>query len=385
MSNGASKPNSGIPLPKPDVNESPVATKIDMQYLVKALIKYNASDLHLKVGRPPLYRINGKLITAKMPELDQERAESIIFGVLSSKQISELETKRHIDLSFRVKDLGRFRCNVYYQRNTICAAVRMIPITVPSLDSLGVPSAVMKELCTRPRGLLLITGATGSGKSTTLAAMIQHINDSTQQHVLTIEDPIEFVFRDNKASITQREVGSDTPTLKEGVIASLRQDPDVIMIGEIRDMETIQAALTSAETGHLVISTLHTNDSKSTVDRILDVFPPDAQNQIRIQLASTLVGVISQQLVSRADGKGRVPACEVMVKSPSIENYILNNELERIPEAIASSNAYYKMQTMNQALEKLVQSGTITSDEALKASSNADDLRLRLAGVTRES
>jgi twitching motility protein PilT len=358
--------------------------KVDLHYLARALIKYSASDLHLKVGRPPLYRINGKLIPAKMAEITQELADSIIYGVLTEKQIKELDHKRNIDFSFRIKDLGRFRCNVYFQRNTLSAAVRMIPFTIPNLDDLNVPAAVLKELCHRPRGLLLVTGATGSGKSTTLAALVQYLNESSQVHILAIEDPIEFVFRDIKASITQREVGSDTLSLKEGIVAGLRQDPDIIMIGEVRDTETIQAALTAAETGHLVIATLHTNDAKSTVDRILDVFPPDAQNQIRIQLASTLIGVVSQQLIVRANGSGRVPACEVMVKSPAIESYILKNELDRIPDAIANSNNYYKMQTMNQALEKLVTAGTITADEALKASSNPDDLKLRFSGVARE-
>jgi twitching motility protein PilT len=359
-------------------------SKIDMHYLIRALIKYQASDLHLKVGRPPIYRIHGKLVPAKMSEVTQELAEIIIYSILTNKQIAELEVKRNIDISFRMNNLGRFRCNVYFQRGTVSAAIRMIPVAIPNLEDLHVPSVVLKELCHRPRGLLLVTGATGSGKSTTLAAMVQYLNENSQVHILTIEDPIEFIFRDIKASITQREVGSDIPTVKEGVVAGLRQDPDVIMIGEIRDTETIQAALTASETGHLVIATLHTNDTKSTIDRILDVFPAQAQNQVRIQLASTLIGVLSQQLLMRSDGAGRVPACEVMVKSPVIESYILKNELDRIPDAIASSNSYYKMQTMNQALEKLVIAGSITTEEAIKSASNPDDLKLRLAGVGRE-
>jgi twitching motility protein PilT len=357
--------------------------KLDMKYLVRALIKYNASDLHIKVGRPPLYRINGKLIPAKMPEVTPEQAQSVTFGVLSDRQIRELDERRQVDLSFRVKDLGRFRCNVYFQRGTISAAVRMIPMTIPNFDTLGVP-AVVKELAHRPRGLLLITGATGSGKSTTMASLLQHINETSHVHILAIEDPIEFVYRDLKASITQREVGSDTQSLGDALRAGLRQDPDVIMIGEMRDREMISGALTAAETGHLVISTLHTNDTKSTIDRIVDVFPPEAKNQVRIQLAACLVGVVTQQLVIRADGSGRVPACEVMVKSPTIEEYILKGDLEKIPEAIANSSNYYKMQTMNQALERLVHAGTVTADEAAKVSSNPDDLRLRLQGFTRE-
>ncbi len=366
-----------------DSGTAGASVKIDMRYLVRALMKYNASDLHIKVGRPPLYRINGRLIPAKMPELTSEQAQSAIYGVLSERQIRELDEKRQVDLSFKVKDMGRFRCNVYYHRGQLGCAVRMIPISVPHLDELGIPS-VLKDLCQRPRGLILITGATGSGKSTTLAAMVQHINDNVHGHVLTIEDPIEFVYRDMKCTITQREVGSDTRSLTEGLYAGLRQDPDVIMIGEMRDKEMIAGALTAAETGHLVLSTLHTNDAKSAIDRIIDVFPAEAKNQMRIQLASTLVAVVAQQLVVRADGSGRIPACEVMVKSPVIEQFILRNELDRINEAIASSTTYYKMQSMNQALEKLVSTGTITSEEALKSSNNPDDLRLRLSGVSRE-
>jgi twitching motility protein PilT len=357
--------------------------RIDMKYLIHALIKYNASDLHIRVGRPPLYRINGKIVATKMPELTQEQAEQIVYGVLSDKQLVDLHEKRQVDLSFRIKDYGRFRCNVFFQRGSISAAVRMIPLNVPNIDELGVPS-VLKELVLRPRGLILITGATGSGKSTTLASVIQYINETSHVHILSIEDPIEFVYRDIKATITQREVGSDTHSLQEGLYAGLRQDPDVMMIGEMRDYHMIQGALTAAETGHLVLSTLHTNDAKSTIGRIMDVFPPEAKNQVRIQLASSLLAVISQQLLVRADGSGRSVACEVMVMSPAIREYILKNELERIPEAIGSSSNYYKMQTMNQALEMLVKTKVITLEGALRSSNNPDDLRLRLSGIDRE-
>lgn len=358
--------------------------RVDMKYLVRALIKYNASDLHIKVGRPPLYRIHGKLIPAKMDEIGPELSEQIIYGVLNSRQKTELEQRRQVDLSFEVKDLGRFRCNVFYQRGGLSAAIRIIPAQIPQMDQLGIP-AVIRELCLRPRGLLLVTGATGSGKSTTLAAMIQYLNETQQVHVLTLEDPIEFVHHDIKATITQREVGEDLVSFKEGLRGGLRQDPDVIMIGELRDIETIQLALTAAETGHLVISTLHTNDATSTIKRILDVFSPEHQNQVRVQLASVLVGVISQQLLMKADGTSRIPACEVLVKSPIIEKYILNNQIESIPEAISDSNHYYKMQTMAQALEKLVTEGKVTTEEALKSTSNPDELKLRLSGMTRDS
>jgi twitching motility protein PilT len=372
---GIVTPQRGLPKEAPH--------KIDMKYLVRALIKYNASDLHIKVGRPPLYRINGKLIPANMPELSQEQTREVVAAVLTDRQLRELEDRRQVEFSFRVKELGRFRCSVFYQRGMVSAAIRMVPMAVPNLDNLGIPP-VIKELCNRPRGLLVVTGATGSGKSTTLAAMINHLNETTFSHILTIEDPIEFVYRDMKASVTQREVGSDTNNLHDALISGLRQDPDVIMIGEIRDVKMIQAAITAAETGHLVMTTLHTNDAKSTISRIIDVFPHEAKNQVRIQLASTLVGVVAQQLLPRADGNGQVPACEVMVKSPIIQEHILNNEIEKIPEAIANSSNYYKMQTMNSSLEKLVRSGTITLDEAIRASSNPDDLRLKFSGVTRD-
>ncbi len=358
--------------------------RIDIKYLIRALLKYNASDLHLKAGRPPLYRINGKLVPAKMGNLTPDQVATILHGVIPAKLLTVLEEKRQVDLSFQIKDYGRFRCNAYYQRNSMSAAIRMIPMNPPNLDDLKVP-LVLKKLAQLPRGLLLITGATNSGKSTTLAALIQYLNETAHVHILTLEDPIEFVYRDNKASITQREVGTDVPTLSDGLFAGLRQDPDVIMIGELRDADMIQAALTAAETGHLVMATLHTNDAKSTIDRILDVVPPESKNQTRIQLASSLVGVCSQQLLVRADGTGRVPACEVMVKSPVIEGYILKHELSRIPEAIASSNNYYGMESMNQALLRLVNTGMISEEEALKSSSNPDDLKLKLSGVDRDN
>jgi twitching motility protein PilT len=358
-------------------------TQLSMQYLVKTLIKYHASDLHIKVGRPPLYRINGKLVQAKMANFTPEQVQQILHAVLTGAQIKELEKHRQIDLSFSVTELGRFRCNIYYQRGCLSAAVRMIPFDVPKLDTLGLPD-VLKELVQKPRGLMLVTGATGSGKSTTLAALVGYLNETTPAHIVLIEDPMEFVHRDIKASITQREVGSDTHSLKDALRSGLRQDPDIIVIGELRDYEMIQGALTAAETGHLVLATLHTNDARSTIDRIIDVFPVDVKNQIRIQLAWTLVGIVSQQLILSADGNSRVVASEVMVKSPTIENCILKNELDKIPSVIASSRNYYKMQTMNQSLEKLVNSGQVSFDEAIKASSNPDDLRLLFSGMVRE-
>ncbi len=357
--------------------------RLDMRYLARALVKYNASDLHIKVGRPPLFRVNGKLVPAKMSDLTNEQVQGLVYGLLTKKQAQDLEERRHIDLSFSVTGLGRFRCNLFFQQGQLSGVVRMIPWTIPRLDDLGLPP-VLQELCQRPRGLILVTGATGSGKSTTLAAMVQHINESRGVHVLCIEDPIEFLHRDIKASITQREVGSDTHSLQDALFAGLRQDPDIIMISELRNPETIQTALTAAETGHLVLSTLHTNDAVGTIDRIVDVFPASIRDQVRIQLSSSLVAITSQQLIPRADGTGRVVACEVLINSPTVEGYIAKNQLEKIPDLIAQSNDYYKMQTFNLSLERLIAAGTITMDDAMRASNNPTDLRLRVQGLNRE-
>lgn len=381
-------PNPAVPRIKSvEAEETPVVAvekKIDMKYLVKALVKYNASDLHIKPGRPPLYRVNGKIIPARMPELGVEQVQKIIYGILNERQIKDLNTKLQVDLSFKVGEMGRFRCNVFFQRGTVSAVIRMIPISVQNLQDLKVPP-VLKELCMKHRGLLLVTGATGSGKSTTLAGMIHYINEHRPVHILTVEDPIEFMFQDSKATITQREIGADAHCFKDALIAGLRQDPDVIMVGEMRDAETIHTVLTAAETGHLVLATMHTNDAKGTIDRILDVIPSDSKNQVRIQLASSLVGVVSQRLLPRADGKGRIPACEVMIKSPAIEQALIRDELESITDLMSSSSNYYKMQTINQDLARLVREGLITEEEAIKATTNPDDLRLNLSGVARET
>lgn len=357
--------------------------KIDMKYLLRSLIQYNASDLHLKPDRPPLFRIGGKLTAARMATLTSERLNTILLGVLTETQTRELERKLQIDLSFRLGDLGRFRCNIFFQRGHLSAVIRMIPLAIPKIDELGLP-AVLKELCFRPRGLVLVTGATGSGKSTTLAAMVQHMNENRNVHILMIEDPIEFVFRDEKASITQRELGADAHSLNDALYAGLRQDPDVIVVGELRDIKTIQMALAAAETGHLVLSTLHTQDAVATLERLLKAFPAETRNQVRIQLASSLVGVISQNLLVRADGGSRIPACEVLINSPTVENLILKEEFNRIPDAMRNSSTYYKMQTFNQDLKRLIESGLVSLEEGIKISRNPDDLKLSVAGLSRE-
>lgn len=364
-------------------NDATVTRRLDVFYLIRAFAKYNASDLHLRKNRPPLYRINGKLLPATMPELDESAIRELLLQVIPTGDLDHLERDRQIDFTFEVEGQGRFRCNVFYFMNSLGASIRRIPFTVPSLDQLRVP-AVMRDLVSRPRGLLLITGATGSGKSTTMASLIQHLNSTQRIHIVTIEDPIEFVFKDNKSTITQRELGADFNTMPDALSACLRQDPDVIVVGEMRDYRTVQTALTAAETGHLVISTLHTNDAKSAIERILDIFPHEQQNQIRVQLASCLVGISAQQLVLRADGQGRILASEILVKSPAIENCIKNNESDGINDLISSSEIYYRMQTMNQDLESLIRSGIISPDEGFATSNNPDDLRLRLSGIDRK-
>ncbi len=354
-----------------------------LQRLLRAVLKYKASDLHLKVDRPPLYRIDGKLIAAKSPPLSNQTIQELLYSFLNETQVHFLEKHSQVDCSFEVQNTGRFRANVYFQKGKTAAALRWIPTQVPSFETLNLP-VTLKELIHKKRGLILITGSTGSGKSTTLASLVNFINYTYPAHIITIEDPIEFIYQDNKSSITQREIGIDAPSMKDALIGALRQDPDVIIIGEMRDYETIQAALTAAEVGHLVISTLHTRDAKSSITRILDVFPSESKNQVRMQLGSSLLAVISQKLLDQANGKGRIPVCEILIKSPTIEQLILNNELEKIEETIASSKTYYQMQTFNQALEELVVNNTITEEEALKASSVPNDLKLRLAGFKKE-
>lgn len=346
-------------------------------------MKYDASDLHLRRNRPPIYRIHGKLLPASMPSLNEEEIKNILFPIIPASAWAELETKRQTDFSFEISEFGRFRCNVFYFMGTLATSIRRIPFVVPSLTDLRVP-ATIHNLIHKQKGLLLITGGTGTGKSTTVASIIKELNSTQRVHIITIEDPIEFTYKDDKSIITQRELKTDFNTTMDALTASLRQDPDVIVIGEMRDFQTIQTAITAAETGHLVISTLHSNDAKTTIERILDVFPGDQQNQIRVQLANSLLGIFSQQLIPTHDGKGRVLVSEVLVKSPSIEECIRKNEIKEIQQLIAHSEHYYGMQTMNMDLERLVKSGVITKEEALLSSPNADDLKLRFSGIDRK-
>jgi twitching motility protein PilT len=362
--------------------EAPKVTSI--QSLLKGLVKHKASDLHVKVGRPPLYRINGKLLPAKLPPLSSEDVRKLAYSTMTQKQIKEFEEGMQIDFGYLVPGLARFRANVFMQKGTLAFVIRVVPLEVPVLASLGLPS-VVNELALKPRGLLLVTGATGSGKSTSLAAMVEHINRSCRSHIVTIEDPIEYIFDDKLSTVSQREVGVDAISMQAALRGALRQDPDVIMIGEMRDFNTIQTAITAAETGHLVVSTLHTNTASQALDRIIDSFPTESKNQLRMQLANSLLGVITQRLVRRADGNGRVVACEILCKSPTVEKAILENRISDLDVAMEASNLYYKMQSMNQALEKLIRDGVISQEEGLLNSDKKEDLVLKLSGMTTQS
>ncbi|HEY8278541.1 MAG TPA: PilT/PilU family type 4a pilus ATPase [Bdellovibrionota bacterium] len=363
-----------------DSSEGTGAKMASIHSLLKGLVKHKASDLHVKVGRPPLYRINGKLLPAKLPPLSGEDVKKLAYSTMTQKQVKEFEENLQIDFGYLVPGLARFRANVFMQKGTLAFVIRVVPLEVPVLSSLSLPS-VVAELCLKPRGLLLVTGATGSGKSTTLAAMVEHINRNARSHIVTIEDPIEYIYEDKMSTVSQREVGVDAMSMQLALRAALRQDPDVIMVGEMRDFNTIQTAITAAETGHLVVSTLHTNTAAQALDRILDSFPADAKNQLRLQLANSLLGVITQRLVRRADGNGRVVACEILSKSPTVEKCILDNRINDLDAVLESSNLYYKMQSMNQALEKMIRDGVISQEEGLANSDKKEDLTLKLSGM----
>jgi twitching motility protein PilT len=354
--------------------------KVRIDEVLSDLTISGGSDLHIKVGRRPLYRVSGDLIESKFPVLDEDDMEGILLQVLGTEGYKTLQHDFEFDTSYVLPDVARCRVNAFRRMGQFAAAFRMIPLVIPTVDAMGLPP-VMKEICKVPQGLVLLTGPTGSGKSTSLAAMINHVNETESLHIITIEDPIEFVYTDSKCSIDQRQLGSDTRTLHDALRRVLRQDPDIILVGEMRDRESVELAMHAAETGHLVFSTLHTNDAKQTLDRIVDMFPTDATHQIRAMLALTLHAVVSQRLVKRADGKGRVAAVEVMINSPNIRELIAEGKTSSIEKAIAASGNIYQMQTFNQSLAKLVLEGTITHDDALACSTNPNDLNLMFKGI----
>src|ERR687898_138693 len=351
--------------------------------LLKLAVEKGASDLHLKVGSYPMARIHGHLVPiSDEKQLDHEDLVEMAASIMSTAQRQKFKDSQELDLAYSVAGLGRFRCNVFQQRGTIGIVLRVIPVKVMNLDELGLPQ-ILKKIAADERGLVLVTGTTGSGKSTSLAAMIDEINSTRTAHIMTIEDPIEYLHRDNRSIINQREIGVDTSSFTHALRSALRQDPDVILVGEMRDFETIETALLAAETGHLVFSTLHTLDAAETINRIIAVFPPHQQKQIRIQLASVLKAVISQRLIPKSDGKGRAPAVEVLISTAFIRDCIMDKEkTHNIPTAIAQGTSQYGMQTFDQSIFSLFEQGLISYEEALRWASNVDEFKLRLQGVT---
>ena len=346
--------------------------------LLQVLADQGATDLHVKVGRPPMMRRQGDLMpVAGYRVMAAEDVEKLISSVLDGDQRASLEREKELDFSFGVQGVGRVRGNAFFQKGLHGAVFRLIPTKIPTLDDIGAP-AVLKELSLRRQGLFLVTGPTGSGKTTTLAAIIDHINSHSPVHIMTLEDPIEFVYEDKMAVINQREVGSDTRDFSQGLRRALRQDPDVILVGELRDAETVSTALSAAETGHLVFGTLHTNDAKQSIDRILDTYPPESQHQARMQLAKCLLSVVSQRLVKRADGQGRVAVQEIMINTPTVQKLIEDDKIGAIGKAIEDSATFYKMQSFNQALLQHIKAKTISPDEALSVSPNSNDLKVKL-------
>lgn len=359
---------------------------LNINDILKISVERRASDLHLKVGSPPVLRIDGRLMPmVEHKRLTQEDVVKLAFSMMSQPQKDKFKAKNEADFAYGVPGLGRFRVNVFMQRGTVGIVMRAIPTKMASIEELNMPSVVLK-LAQESRGLILVTGTTGSGKSTTLASMIDFINSSRTEHIMTIEDPIEFLHRDKRSLVNQREVGMDTESFALALRSAMRQDPDIILVGEMRDFDTISVGLTAAETGHLVLSTLHTVDAGETINRIISVFPPYQQKQVRLQLASVLKGVISQRLVPRADGKGRVPACEVLVVTATVRECIIDPDKTRhIHDVIAAGTSQYGMQTFDQSLFWLYKEELITYEEALRRSTNPDDFALKVRGITSTS
>ena len=354
--------------------------------LLKIAVETGASDLHLKAGSYPMMRVRGQLTPAtEEKRLDHDDMVSIAAAVLPTGHREKFKENREVDLAYSVAGLGRFRCNTFQQRGTIGMIFRVIPMRVATIDDLALPQ-VLKSIAMEERGLVLVTGTTGSGKSTTLAAMIDEINATRTAHIMTVEDPIEYLHRDNRSIVNQREIGVDTNSFSHALRSALRQDPDVILVGEMRDFETIETALLAAETGHLVFSTLHTLDATETINRIISVFPPHQQKQIRLQLAAVLKAVVSLRLLPRADGLGRVPAAEILISTGYIRDCIENKEKTKlIKDAIAQGTSQYGMQTFDQSLFALFSEGLITFDEAVTGASNVDEFKLRIRGIQSAS
>jgi twitching motility protein PilT len=345
--------------------------------LLKFMAKKEASDLHLKPMRPPLLRIKGKLIPLNTEALAPKDLEEMLLEILTPAQREKLEKNQSVDLGYGLTGVARFRANVYVQRGSLAAAFRRIPFKLPSIEDLGLPE-VLESFVHIPAGLVVITGPTGSGKSTTLAGIMRSVIEKRAVHIVTIEDPIEYLFADGKAAVSQREISTDTPTFQEALKNMMRQDPDVIMVGEMRDWPTMQTVITAAETGHLVFSTLHTNSAAQSIDRMIDSCPSNQQQQVRSQLGLVLRAIVSMKLIEKSDGSGMTPAVEIMINSPKIAKHIEAGETKEILEEIESSVGYYRMQTMNQSLIALLVNGRITYARAMELSTDPEDLSLKL-------
>jgi twitching motility protein PilT len=364
---------------------APVAVPFNFKQAISQMVQRGGSDLHLKVGRPPTVRVNGELLALPMLAIKPEELKHLAEQIMTPRQVKEFAEKKEADFAIGVPGVGRFRTNIYQQRGTLAFALRAIPYEVHNIKELNLPD-VLESISLKPRGLVLVTGITGSGKSTALAAMIHHINRHRRVNIITIEDPIEFLHRDSMANIAQREVGSDTLSFASALRHVLRQDPDVLLLGEIRDSETLDTALKAADTGHLVFSTLHTTDSTQSISRILSFYPPHQQAEIRSLLSTALAAIVSLRLVPRADGRGRVPACEVLINTAAVSENIRSIEKSlNIPDLIAEGSVSYGMQSFDQSLMTWFKAGAINYEQALHYATNPSEFALRAAGVTAAS
>ncbi len=359
---------------------------MELNDILKVAMKGGASDIHLKAGLPPMFRVDGRLVPLKdARRLPPEEISRMAFSIMNNYQKERFKELNELDLAYGVPGLGRFRVNAFQQRGTIGIVLRVIPFKIHSIEELLLPK-VLEKIAMEERGLILVTGTTGSGKSTTLASMVDHVNTHKTCHLMTIEDPIEFLIRDKRSIINQREVGVDTVSFAQALKSALRQDPDTILVGEMRDLETIETALLAAETGHLVMSTLHTLDATETINRIIAVFPPFQQKQIRMQLGSTLRSIISQRLLPRADGRGRVAALEILIATARVREMVEDKDrTKEITDAIAQGNVTYGMQTFDQALMALLRQKLINYEDALRQCTNPDDFALRVSGISATS
>jgi len=355
---------------------------ITLDLLLKLMVKNNASDLHVRGDGPVYIRLDGNLTPINSSNMSSKEVDEMIQPILTERHKKIFAENKEVDFSYEINELGRFRLNYFIQKGKPAVAIRLIPFKIPTFKDLKLPEESLKKILLNERGLVLVTGITGSGKSSTLAAMIDYLNENWEAHIITIEDPIEYTFKDKKSVISQREIGFDTNGFVEALRAAMRQDPDVIMVGEMRDLETTKAAITAAETGHLVFATMHTLNAVQTISRIIDLYPPHQQTQIRIQLSETLRGIISQRLLLSSKG-GRLPAVEIMMNTPLIKKMIAENNMEAVNQAIAKG-AYYGMQTFNQSLIAIYKSGLAKLDDIVSAASNPDDVLLAIKGVEQE-